>query len=292
MGATAIYELDTAKDNDAQAIFERSQKIQEARHLSLVGGTLFPSCIYILVLYHLHSSPSFVVNWDSVGPQMLNKGLYPLPHQELTGKEDDKIYRGMNNYKKHIKPKDSTMGNASSGMVRCGCMLCDRVKLKCLGESFNCFCYVFASSMFSLFFCQEGPNPGPRAPEGHSEVGLPARHLQGLQRDWLLWLWRWVGLCWKVASPNVELCIGPPFPTWINHLWKSLKVSFVCFFSPLRQLQVPPWPLRLQTWLADWEGAGRGALWGQRWDHNREETQGCVDLRFIRLENWCDTAVQ
>ncbi|XP_038836963.1 E3 ubiquitin-protein ligase RNF113A-like isoform X2 [Salvelinus namaycush] len=68
MGATAIYELDTAKDNDAQAIFERSQKIQE----------------------------------------------------ELTGKEDDKIYRGMNNYKKHIKPKDSTMGNASSGMVRKG----------------------------------------------------------------------------------------------------------------------------------------------------------------------------
>uniref|UniRef100_A0A8C7ITR2 Ring finger protein 113A n=1 Tax=Oncorhynchus kisutch TaxID=8019 RepID=A0A8C7ITR2_ONCKI len=60
--STAIYELDTAKDNDAQAIFERSQKIQE----------------------------------------------------ELTGKEDDKIYRGMNNYKKHIKPKDSTMGNASS----------------------------------------------------------------------------------------------------------------------------------------------------------------------------------
>uniref|UniRef100_A0AAY5KCJ9 C3H1-type domain-containing protein n=1 Tax=Esox lucius TaxID=8010 RepID=A0AAY5KCJ9_ESOLU len=68
MGATAVYELDTAKDNDAQAIFERSQKIQE----------------------------------------------------ELTGKEDDKIYRGMNNYKKHIKPKDSTMGNASSGMVRKG----------------------------------------------------------------------------------------------------------------------------------------------------------------------------
>uniref|UniRef100_A0A4W5Q6G3 Ring finger protein 113A n=1 Tax=Hucho hucho TaxID=62062 RepID=A0A4W5Q6G3_9TELE len=120
MGATAIYELDTAKDNDAQAIFERSQKIQEARHLSLVGGTLFPLCIYILVLYNLHSSHSFVVNWDKVGPQMLNKGLYPLPHQELTGKEDDKIYRGMNNYKKHIKPKDSTMGNASSGMVRKG----------------------------------------------------------------------------------------------------------------------------------------------------------------------------
>ena len=38
--------------------------------------------------------------------------------QELTGKEDDKIYRGINNYTKYIKPKDTTMGNASSGMVR------------------------------------------------------------------------------------------------------------------------------------------------------------------------------
>uniref|UniRef100_A0AAQ4S9N2 Ring finger protein 113A n=1 Tax=Gasterosteus aculeatus aculeatus TaxID=481459 RepID=A0AAQ4S9N2_GASAC len=68
MGATATYELDTERDNDAQAIFERSQKIQE----------------------------------------------------ELTGKEDDKIYRGINNYQKFIKPKDTTMGNASSGMVRKG----------------------------------------------------------------------------------------------------------------------------------------------------------------------------
>uniref|UniRef100_A0A8C5CNL9 Ring finger protein 113A n=1 Tax=Gadus morhua TaxID=8049 RepID=A0A8C5CNL9_GADMO len=68
MGATAIYELDTEKDKDHQAIFERSQKVQE----------------------------------------------------ELTGKEDDKIYRGINNYTKYIKPKDTTMGNASSGMVRKG----------------------------------------------------------------------------------------------------------------------------------------------------------------------------
>lgn len=68
MGATAVYELDTEKDKDAQSIFERSQKVQE----------------------------------------------------ELTGKEDDKIYRGINNYHKYIKPKDTTMGNASSGMVRKG----------------------------------------------------------------------------------------------------------------------------------------------------------------------------
>lgn len=41
-----------------------------------------------------------------------------FPQQELSGKEDDKIYRGINNYQKFIKPKDTTMGNASSGMVR------------------------------------------------------------------------------------------------------------------------------------------------------------------------------
>ncbi|KAK7817092.1 hypothetical protein U0070_001804 [Myodes glareolus] len=68
MGATAVYELDTEKEKDAQAIFERSQKIQE----------------------------------------------------ELRGKEDDKIYRGINNYQKYMKPKDTFMGNASSGMVRKG----------------------------------------------------------------------------------------------------------------------------------------------------------------------------
>ncbi|XP_040291445.1 E3 ubiquitin-protein ligase RNF113A [Bufo bufo] len=68
MGATAIYELDTEKDKDAQAIFERSQKIQE----------------------------------------------------ELKGKVDDKIYRGLHNYQKFIKPKDTSLGNASSGMVRKG----------------------------------------------------------------------------------------------------------------------------------------------------------------------------
>uniref|UniRef100_A0A8C5Q2M8 RING finger protein 113A n=1 Tax=Leptobrachium leishanense TaxID=445787 RepID=A0A8C5Q2M8_9ANUR len=68
MGATATYELDTEKDKDAQAIFERSQIVQE----------------------------------------------------EIKGKEDDKIYRGMHNYQKFIKPKDTSLGNASSGMVRKG----------------------------------------------------------------------------------------------------------------------------------------------------------------------------
>ncbi|GCC39875.1 hypothetical protein chiPu_0023495, partial [Chiloscyllium punctatum] len=65
MGATAVYQLDTEKDKDMQAIFERSQKIQE----------------------------------------------------ELKGKEDEKIYRGINNYIKYVTPKDTSMGNAASGMV-------------------------------------------------------------------------------------------------------------------------------------------------------------------------------
>ena len=68
MGATAVYELDTEKERDAQAIFERSRKIRE----------------------------------------------------ELRGKEDDKIYRGMNNYQKHMRPKDASAGSDSSGMARKG----------------------------------------------------------------------------------------------------------------------------------------------------------------------------
>ena len=40
--------------------------------------------------------------------------------QELKGKEDDKVYRGINNYAIYIEKKDTAAGNASSGMVRKG----------------------------------------------------------------------------------------------------------------------------------------------------------------------------
>lgn len=39
MGATAVYELDTEKEKDAQAIFERSQKIQEVSQPCSVRAT-------------------------------------------------------------------------------------------------------------------------------------------------------------------------------------------------------------------------------------------------------------
>ncbi|XP_011861458.1 PREDICTED: RING finger protein 113A [Vollenhovia emeryi] len=67
-GATAILETETEKDRDAQALFEKAQKINE----------------------------------------------------ELEGKEDDKVYRGLNNYAQYYKKKDTAAGNASSGMVRKG----------------------------------------------------------------------------------------------------------------------------------------------------------------------------
>ncbi|GBM25838.1 RING finger protein 113A [Araneus ventricosus] len=41
-------------------------------------------------------------------------------NEELKGKPDDKIYRGMNNYTQYITKKDTAQGNASSGMVRKG----------------------------------------------------------------------------------------------------------------------------------------------------------------------------
>ncbi|KAF5270220.1 hypothetical protein FQA39_LY08434 [Lamprigera yunnana] len=67
-GATAVLEIETEKDRDAQAIFEKRLEI----------------------------------------------------NKELEGKEDDKVYRGLNNYTQYYKPKDTAAGNASSGLVRRG----------------------------------------------------------------------------------------------------------------------------------------------------------------------------
>jgi len=38
--------------------------------------------------------------------------------QELKDKEDDRIYRGLNNYAQYFEKRDTAAGNASSGMVR------------------------------------------------------------------------------------------------------------------------------------------------------------------------------
>ena len=41
-------------------------------------------------------------------------------NESLKGKEDDKIYRGINNYTQYVTKKDTPQGNASSGFVRKG----------------------------------------------------------------------------------------------------------------------------------------------------------------------------
>lgn len=48
MGATATYQLDTERDKDAQAIFERSQKVQEVRY----DGQQFPQETLKNTSYH------------------------------------------------------------------------------------------------------------------------------------------------------------------------------------------------------------------------------------------------
>ncbi|KAJ4439831.1 hypothetical protein ANN_07959 [Periplaneta americana] len=70
MGATAVLEIETEVEKDAQAIFENALRINKA--------------------------------------------------SELKGKEDDKIYRGLNNYAQYYEKRDTAQGNASSGMVRKG----------------------------------------------------------------------------------------------------------------------------------------------------------------------------
>jgi RING finger protein 113A len=39
-------------------------------------------------------------------------------NDELKGKADDKIYRGINNYQQFYEKKDTVQGNASSGLAR------------------------------------------------------------------------------------------------------------------------------------------------------------------------------
>lgn len=48
MGATAVYELDTEKEKDAQAIFERSQKIQEVGELFLCEELVLTAGVPVL----------------------------------------------------------------------------------------------------------------------------------------------------------------------------------------------------------------------------------------------------
>ena len=47
-------------------------------------------------------------------------GMWSL--QEMEGKEDDKVYRGQNNYLQYYERKDTVQGNAASGMNRKGPM--------------------------------------------------------------------------------------------------------------------------------------------------------------------------
>lgn len=68
MGATAVLQIETEAEKDAQAIFENALRI----------------------------------------------------NKELKGKEDDKVYRGMNNYAQYFEKRDTAQGNASSGMALSG----------------------------------------------------------------------------------------------------------------------------------------------------------------------------
>ena len=44
--------------------------------------------------------------------------LFFFPKKELKGLEDDKIYRGINNYHQYYEKKDTVQGNADSAKNR------------------------------------------------------------------------------------------------------------------------------------------------------------------------------
>lgn len=58
MGATAVYELDTEKEKDAQAIFERSQKIQEVSQPCSVRASALRQECECLAQPFLHTKKS------------------------------------------------------------------------------------------------------------------------------------------------------------------------------------------------------------------------------------------
>lgn len=86
--ATSEVQIDTEIGQDARTIFEKS----------LQGN---------IILYSLVS-------------KLLNHPI--LVQQELKGKADDKVYRGLNNYAQYYEKKDTAQGNAASSNVRKGPM--------------------------------------------------------------------------------------------------------------------------------------------------------------------------
>ena len=55
MGATATYELDTEKDKDAQAIFERSLQINKVLNFAYhwKGNIMCKECMYLKCINHI-----------------------------------------------------------------------------------------------------------------------------------------------------------------------------------------------------------------------------------------------
>ena len=77
--------------------------------------------------------------------------------QELKGKEDDKVYRGLNNYAQYYEKRDTAAGNASSGMVRyySVCHLPDKLVRLIMALYNNSVSCVHASQTESAWFTIE-----------------------------------------------------------------------------------------------------------------------------------------
>ncbi|KAJ8306884.1 hypothetical protein KUTeg_014968, partial [Tegillarca granosa] len=66
-------------------------------------------------------------------------------NKESKGKEDDKIYKGINNYQQFYEKKDTAQGNASSGNVsfffiyRCKHYFCEKCALAQYKKTKRCF---------------------------------------------------------------------------------------------------------------------------------------------------------
>ena len=189
-------------------------------------------------------------------------GLFLL-QQELEGKEDDKIYRGINNYQKFIKPKDTTMGNASSGMVR---WVLRRNSLH--RWMLICCQSVLLHITFSSTRWTEKDQSGPLNTSEPQSGGTTSQTSAKTTK-------RLVSVVLEVGNDD-DFCtlkqsvISGMTKTVLTFRVFTLAALVSLVSSAFRQLQVPSRQIRLQTWLADWEGTGRGQIWRQWWVEEEE----------------------
>lgn len=154
MGATATYQLDTERDNDAQAIFERSQKVQEV-------------CDDMIIIYYVA-----IRAWR-------HTVLFPYSFDDPLQSSSSSLNRSWW-VKKMIKSTEASTTTRNSSNPKTPPWAMPPRAWSGEQRGWDKFITCFNKTLFNRTYSQERTNPSSWAPASHSQVGLPARHLQRL----------------------------------------------------------------------------------------------------------------